>query len=75
MYYQCELGRIFFIGKDSLIANNVGLITANHNPHNVQEHLRGGKTYILVTIAGLVSIRLFYQELSSVTILLLVQVL
>ena len=40
VYYQCFYNKIY-IGKGTLIANNVGLITANHNPMNVQEHLQG----------------------------------
>lgn len=37
-YYQCWKGHIF-IGKGTWIAQNVGIITENHNPYNLNEHL------------------------------------
>ena len=37
-YFQNESGTIT-IGKDVHIAANVGVITANHNPENPEEHL------------------------------------
>ena len=37
-YYQCWRGHIY-IGKGTYIAQNVGLITENHNPKNLDEHL------------------------------------
>jgi len=40
IYYQCFAGKII-IGKGSYIANNVGLITANHDVNNPDEHLPG----------------------------------
>lgn len=40
IYYQCEKARIF-IGKGTLIANNVGIITANHDPNDISNHLEG----------------------------------
>ena len=39
-YYQCLSGRIT-IGKGIYIAPNVGLITSNHDPLNLDEHLPG----------------------------------
>ncbi len=40
IYYQCFAGKII-IGKGSYIANNVGLITANHDVNNLDKHLPG----------------------------------
>ena len=40
IYYQCEKAKIV-IGKGTLIANNVGIITANHDPTNIDRHLDG----------------------------------
>lgn len=40
VYLQCEQARIT-IGEGTLIANNVGIITANHDPHNLVAHLSG----------------------------------
>ena len=40
VYYQCFSAKII-IGKGTQIANNVGFITANHNPLKVNEHLPG----------------------------------
>ncbi|MGB9812790.1 MAG: DapH/DapD/GlmU-related protein [Thermovenabulum sp.] len=39
-YFQNFAGRIY-IGKGTYIAPNVGIITANHNPYNLDEHLPG----------------------------------
>lgn len=44
-YFQNYHASIF-IGKGSYIAPNVGIITSNHNPQNLQEHL-AGKNVIL----------------------------
>lgn len=38
IYYQCWTGKIT-IGKGTWIAQNVGIITENHNPVNLNEHL------------------------------------
>jgi len=38
VYYQCWHGKIV-IGKGTWIAQNVGLITENHDPNNLNEHL------------------------------------
>jgi acetyltransferase-like isoleucine patch superfamily enzyme len=40
-YFQCIGGRIV-IGKGTWIAPNVGLITANHDMSNLEEHVLGG---------------------------------
>ena len=40
VYFQCEHAKIY-IGKRSLIANNVALITANHDFSNIQKHCDG----------------------------------
>lgn len=40
VYIQCEKAKVV-IGSGCMIANNVGLITANHNPSNLFEHLEG----------------------------------
>ena len=40
VYYQCFDGKII-IGKGTYIANNVGLITANHDLKNLDSHLPG----------------------------------
>ncbi len=40
VYFQCEKAKIF-IGEGTLIANNVGIITANHDPYNLETHLTG----------------------------------
>lgn len=45
VYFQCENAKIY-IGTNTLIANNVGLITANHNPLDVQNHLEGKDIHI-----------------------------
>lgn len=45
IYYQCEFGKII-IGKGTLIANNVGLITANHDIEDIKKH-QDGKDIIL----------------------------
>ena len=37
-YYQCWKGHIY-IGRGTWIAQNVGIITENHNPENLEEHL------------------------------------
>lgn len=37
-YYQCWNGHIY-IGSGTWIAQNVGIITENHNPNNLKEHL------------------------------------
>lgn len=39
-YFQNFAGKIY-IGKGTYIASNVGIITANHNPYNLDEHLPG----------------------------------
>lgn len=39
-YFQNFKGKIY-IGKGTYIAPNVGIITANHNPYNLDEHLPG----------------------------------
>ena len=39
-YYQCFSAKII-IGKGSYIAPNVGIITANHDPLNLDKHLPG----------------------------------
>ena len=39
-YYQCFDGKIY-IGKGTYIAGNVGLITANHNVDDLDEHVQG----------------------------------
>nr|WP_211204390.1 DapH/DapD/GlmU-related protein [Thermovirga lienii] len=37
-YFQCGKGHIY-IGHGTYIRPNVGIITANHNPYNLDEHL------------------------------------
>jgi acetyltransferase-like isoleucine patch superfamily enzyme len=39
-YFQCTKGNIY-IGKGTYIAVNVGIITANHNFYNLDEHSEG----------------------------------
>ena len=43
-YFQCgqsgEKNGQIFIGRGTLIAPNVGIITVNHDPLNIQEHLK-----------------------------------
>ncbi|MBB6062793.1 hypothetical protein HNP65_001245 [Thermosipho japonicus] len=39
-YFQSGYGKIV-IGKGTLIASNVGIITGNHNPCKLEEHLPG----------------------------------
>lgn len=38
IYYQCFAGKII-IGKGSYIANNVGLLTVNHDVNDLDSHL------------------------------------
>lgn len=38
-YFQCWTGNIF-IGKGTYIAQNVGVITENHDPENLDNHLK-----------------------------------
>jgi hypothetical protein len=45
VYFQCFAAKIH-MGKDVLIANNVGLITANHDFSNVQGHMPGKDIFI-----------------------------
>lgn len=44
-YYQCWRGHIY-IGKGTYIAQNVGIITENHNPYNLDEHLPAKDVHI-----------------------------
>mgnify|MGYP004512654017 CR=1 FL=1 len=44
-YYQCWKGQIF-IGKGTWIAQNVGIITENHNPDNLDMHLPAQDVHI-----------------------------
>ncbi len=44
-YYQCWRGNIY-IGKGTYIAQNVGIITENHNPYNLDEHLPATDVHI-----------------------------
>ena len=45
VYYQCWNGKIT-IGKGTWIAQNVGLITENHDPTNPDKHLDSKNIYI-----------------------------
>jgi len=45
VYFQCEHAKIY-IGSGTLIANNIGLITANHDPNDIQKHLEGKDIHI-----------------------------
>lgn len=45
IYLQNFMGRIV-IGKGSYIAPNVGIITANHDPENLDSHLPSGDVHI-----------------------------
>lgn len=45
VYFQCFSAKIH-IGKNVLIANNVGFITANHDFYNVQNHMPGKDIFI-----------------------------
>ena len=44
-YFQSQIGKIF-IGKNVYIAPNVGLITSNHDPKNLDKHLEGKNIHI-----------------------------
>lgn len=44
-YYQCEHATIY-IGKGSYIAQNVGIITANHDFENLEMHSEGKDVHI-----------------------------
>lgn len=44
-YYQCWNGHIY-IGKGTWIAQNVGIITENHNPEDLSEHLPSEDVHI-----------------------------
>lgn len=44
-YFQCWRGRIY-IGSGTWIAQNVGIITENHNPKNLNEHLPSKDVHI-----------------------------
>jgi acetyltransferase-like isoleucine patch superfamily enzyme len=39
-YFQCINGNIY-LGKGSFIARNVGIITTNHDIHNLNSHIEG----------------------------------
>lgn len=45
VYIQCERAKVI-IGSGCMIANNVGLITANHDPADLLEHLDGKDIYL-----------------------------
>lgn len=38
-YYQCNYGAKIILGKGTWIAPNVGIITANHDVKNLDEHM------------------------------------
>lgn len=44
-YFQNQLGKIY-IGENVYIAPNVGIITANHDPENLDQHLDSEDVYI-----------------------------
>lgn len=45
-YFQAWKGRTITIGKDVYIANNVQIITRNHDVYNLDEHTEGGDVVI-----------------------------